>query len=118
MAKAMEHGALYTDLRSRAELQFQCALKIIIKDLQKNLQAISDDVLADFDRTFVVQENNDPDREALRRDLLAWVDRAKARLDGPLRQDLSKAIADSSDVPKEDIGEFVDSIDSVGLFDD
>ena len=59
------------------------------------VQAIFNMVLDDFNSTFTVEENPDPERDILRSRIQRFVEHAEARINGPLATELATAMMDS-----------------------
>ena len=55
-----------------------------------DVEAIFDMVLADFDRSFVLQETPNPKRDILGHQIREFVVNAKATLDGPVEMEFAR----------------------------
>ncbi|KAL8829118.1 MAG: hypothetical protein Q9170_006308 [Blastenia crenularia] len=95
LQNAMHQGKPFAKMELGIKSVMESDLDERIRKLIKEVQAIFDSVLLDFDSMFVVRERPNANRDNLRNAVKDFVAKADATLNGPMEQELAKAIKDS-----------------------
>lgn len=113
MAGAMQKGIVFKNLAEKIVRFFSKFSKGLQKDLTAKIETLKIEVLEDYDRVFVVEEEVDPRRDKLRQELLQLNAEAQAELSGPIREKLRQALQASTDASIQDVKGYFDEIDIV-----
>ncbi|KAL6720207.1 hypothetical protein ACLMJK_002128 [Lecanora helva] len=84
-------GEQYAEILPGVKQKFFTGLENLQTELLKNLNAIFDMVLADFDLLFEVEELPDPKRDVLRGEIRAFVEKARGKINGDITMEFARA---------------------------
>ena len=109
--RVVTNGSPYEAIVAGVKEDSSMAVEELKEKLKPDLQSIYEDLIADFDSMFVVEEETNEDRDVLVSNITGFIESTRPHLDGPLRDKLRRIIQESTETPPEHRQQRIDQVD-------